>query len=67
VVVNGSETVGQPWRWEAGWLTISFQPSLAGGSGCIDTCGGTRIPGKFEAAGKGVFLVEGAVSHGQPN
>jgi len=44
---KGNETVGQPWWWETCWWTIYFQPSLVGTSGCIDTCGGIGMLGKF--------------------
>jgi hypothetical protein len=47
---GGNES--QSWWWIAGWWTRSYQPSLAGGSGHIDTWGGTGMPKRFWCAWK---------------
>ena len=56
---NGNNTIGQPLWCVAGWWTISCQPSLAGGSGCIETWGGTQIPEKFWCGWKGGLSGQG--------
>ena len=62
---NDKDIVGQPWWWATGWWTISFQPSLAGGSSYIDTWGERRYQKIFEVAGREVSQVGAGGSHGQ--